>query len=65
MIDNSYCGEDDVWGFPALAMRDTIIDAGDRICQFRIMKKMDSIEFVQVEHMEDKSRGGFGSTGMN
>lgn len=63
VIDNSYCGENDVWGFPALAMRDTVIDAGDRICQFRIMKKMEPVEFTEVEHMEDESRGGFGSTG--
>lgn len=63
VVDNSYCGENDVWGFPALAMRDTVIDAGDRICQFRIVKKMEPIEFVEVEHMEDESRGGFGSTG--
>ena len=25
VIDESYCGDDDVWGFPALAMRDTTI----------------------------------------
>lgn len=65
VIDNSYCGENDIWGFPALAMRDTVIDAGDRICQFRIMKKMEPVEFVEVDHMEDADRGGFGSTGTN
>lgn len=65
VIDNSYCGENDVWKFPALAVRNTTINEGDRICQFRIMKKMDSIEFVEVEHMEDEDRGGFGSTGAN
>lgn len=63
VIDNSYSGEDDVWGFPALAMCDTVIEEGDRICQFRIMRKMEPIEFVEVERMEDESRGGFGSTG--
>lgn len=65
IIDNSYCGENDIWGFPALAVRDTVIDAGDRICQFRIVKKMEPVEFVEVAHMEDESRGGFGSTGTN
>lgn len=65
VIDNSYCGENDVWGFPALAMRDTVIDAGDRICQFRIMKKMEPVEFEEVNHMEDEDRHGFGSTGTN
>lgn len=63
VIDNSYCGENDIWGFPALAMRDTVIEEGDRICQFRIVKKMGNIAFAEVEHMEDEDRGGFGSTG--
>ena len=64
IIDSSYCGEDDIWGFPALAMRDTVIHKGDRICQFRIMKKMEPVELVEVAHMNDESRGGFGSTGV-
>ena len=63
IVDSSYCGEDDIWGFPALAMDYTTIHKGDRICQFRIMKKMEPVEFVTVDHMEDPSRGGFGSTG--
>lgn len=64
VIDNSYCGENDIWRFPALAMRDTVIEEGDRICQFRIVKKMDVVNFETVEHMEDMDRGGFGSTGV-
>ena len=64
VIDNSYCGNDDIWRYPALAMRDTVIHEGDRICQFRIMKKMDPVDFVDVDHLSDKSRGGFGSTGI-
>ena len=64
VIDNSYGGDDDVWGFPALAMRDTTIHEGDRICQFRIVKKMEPVELVEAEHLSDKSRGGFGSTGV-
>lgn len=63
VIDNSYSGEDDQWGFPALAMRDTIINKGDRICQFRINKQMEPIEIEIVEKLNDVSRGGFGSTG--
>lgn len=65
VIDNSYSGENDIWGFAALAMRDTVIEAGDRIAQFRIMKKMEPLTFVEVDHMEDTDRGGFGSTGTN
>ena len=63
IIDESYCGENDIWGFPALAMRPTTIFKGDRICQFRIVKKMPEVKFTEVEHMEDENRGGFGSTG--
>ena len=63
VIDNSYCGENDVWGFPALAMRDTVIHKGDRICQFRLQKVMEPVELVEVEHLTSPDRGGFGSTG--
>lgn len=63
VIDERYCGEDDVWKFPALAMRPTTIFKGDRICQFRIVKKMEEVTFTEVDHMTDKNRGGFGSSG--
>ena len=65
IIDESYCGETDEWRFPAYALRDTTIHKGDRICQFRIEKKQPKIEFVEVDHLTDISRGGFGSTGTN
>lgn len=63
LIDNSYCGNDDVWMFPALATRDVLIEKNSRICQFRIQKKMDDLNFITVDEMEDENRGGFGSTG--
>ena len=63
IIDESYSGENDEWRFPAYALRDTTIHKGDRICQFRIMKKQPQIQFVQVEHLNETDRGGFGSTG--
>ena len=65
IIDESYCGDGDVWKFPALAMRSTTIFKGDRICQFRIMPKMPEVVFTEVEQMNDLDRGGFGSTGGN
>ena len=65
IIDNSYCGENDIWGMPVLAMCDTHIEKGDRICQFRIVKKMDAVEIREVDHMSGADRGGFGSTGSN
>lgn len=64
IIDNAYSGEEDEWKFAAYAMKDAIIHKNDRICQFRIMQKQPEIEFETVEHLNDKSRGGFGSTGV-
>ena len=63
IIDESYCGDDDVWRFPAIAMRDTVIEKGDRIAQFRIMKKMEPVEFTVVDSLGNANRGGIGSTG--
>lgn len=63
VIDNSYSGNDDQWLFPALAMRDTVINEGDRICQFRINGKMPYVEFETVTELDEVSRGGIGSTG--
>ncbi len=63
IIDNSYCGEDDVWMMPVLATRDTVIEVNDRICQFRIEKIQPNVMLKEVESLGDKSRGGFGSTG--
>ena len=65
IIDNSYCGQNDIWGFPALAMRKTTIHEGDRICQFRIAKKQPEILFVEDNLEDNKNRGGFGRTGHN
>jgi len=64
LIDNSYCGNDDVWMFPALATRDVLIEKNSRICQFRIQKKMDDLNFIPVDEMEDENRNGFGSSGI-
>lgn len=63
VIDESYCGDNDQWHFPAFALRDTVIHKNDRICQFRIDKKQPEVAFEEVDHLEDQDRGGFGSTG--
>lgn len=65
IIDESYCGNNDQWRFPAYALRDTVIHQNDRICQFRIIEKQPQVQFVEVEHLSDTDRGGFGSTGTN
>ena len=63
IIDNSYCGDNDQWFFPAFALRDTVININDRICQFRIMEHQPKIVFEEVEALSAPDRGGFGSTG--
>ena len=64
IIDNSFRGDNDIWGFPAIALRPTTIYRGDRICQFRIVKKQPQVEFEEVESLDNDNRGGFGSTGV-
>ena len=65
VIDESYCGTNDIWRYPAYALRDTEIKKNDRICQFRIVKKQPQILFEQVNELSNKDRGGIGSTGKN
>lgn len=65
VIDSDYNGDADQWFFPALALRPTTINKGDRICQFRIVKNQPAILFHEVDLLGNKDRGGFGSTGTN
>ena len=65
IIDNSYSGDNDEWMMSVIAVRDTVIHKNDRICQFRIMKKQPKLVFQTVRHLDEVSRGGFGSTGTN
>lgn len=65
VIDESYCGDNDQWCLPVMAMRRTKIYKNDRICQFRLIKKTESIDFTRVKILDNKDRGGFGSTGVN
>lgn len=63
LIDNSYCGNDDVWMFPALATRDVLIEKNSRICQFRIQRKMEKPDLKTVYVLDSVNRGGLGSSG--
>ena len=63
VVDCSYCGDNDQWFMPALAVRDTHISLNDRICQFRIMENQPKIAFDEVASLSGTDRGGFGSTG--
>ena len=76
IIDNSYCGNTDIWKFCAVAFRDTKLTRGEAICQFRIVLSqragilaklrwlfMKKIVFKEVNSLDSSNRGGFGSTG--
>lgn len=63
IIDESYCGDDDVWMMPVYATREAIIEKGDRICQFRIIKHQPDLDIKEVESLGNDNRGGFGTSG--
>ena len=63
IIDNSYCGDNDIWMMPVYATLFTEIKKNDRICQFRIVEKQPHLEFETVDHLGNEDRGGFGITG--
>ena len=65
IIDNSYCGNDDIWKLSIYTTRETTINKYDRIAQFRIIRKQPYIVFFEVESLGSPSRGGFGSSGVN
>lgn len=78
IIDNSYCGNEDEWKFPAVTIRSTSIEKGTRICQFRVQLSQKAtvwqrikwlftsgVKLVEVENLRNENRSGFGSTGTN
>ena len=68
VVDNSYCGPNDMWKIPVLKLgagiKGPLIKKGERICQFRIIKKQPKIVFEDSTLEDEKDRGGFGSTGV-
>ncbi len=65
IVDETYCGPNDWWYMPAYALRDTVIEKNDRICQFRIQKHQPEVLFEEVSALTGEDRGGIGSTGKN
>ena len=63
IIDNSFCGDDDIWMMPVYATRDVLIPKDTRLCQFRILQNQPRLMFTEVESLGNTSRGGRGSTG--
>ncbi len=65
VVDESYCGDEDIIMMPVYATRDTSVQINDRLCQFRILRHQPEIVFEEVESLKNAARGGFGSTGKN
>ena len=76
IIDSSYSGTNDIWKFSYFSLKKGRIKKGDRICQFKIQLSQKAtlfqklqwlffgkIKFVYVDKLDNKNRGGFGSTG--
>lgn len=74
ILDESYCGNEDIWKMPVLAARNVTIPKGTPICQFRIQLSQKAtmwqklkwlfsskIELVKVDNLEGENRGGFGT----
>ena len=63
VVDESFCADNDIIHMPILAMRDTEIHINDRIGQFRLMPHQPEVHFIEVDHLDNEDRGGFGTTG--
>ena len=73
LIDESYRGDTDEWKMPVIAFKESHISKGDRLCQFEIRPSQKATlwqkflwlittgyQFVEVETLGNKARGGFG-----
>ena len=74
IIDNTYCGNNDIWKMPVLATRNTLIPKGTPIAQFKIQLSQKAtiwqklrwlfspkIELVKVDELHNEDRGGLGT----
>lgn len=77
IVDNTYNGDKDEWNYICSPMEATSIKKGDRICQFRIQLSQKAtfwqklkwflcsgVELVRVDSLNNKNRGGLGSSGV-
>lgn len=63
IIENDYCGNEDVWMLPVYALKDGEVKKGERVAQFTPMSYYPDVVFNVVDDMNTESRGGWGSTG--
>lgn len=72
VIDHLYCGDNDEWKLAVICLKPrhfidgkkcTLIHKGDKIAQFEVVPIMPKFNLKEVDHLNNKDRGGFGSTG--
>lgn len=65
VIDEDYCGDEDEIKLQMLNFTDSdiVVEKGERIGQALLIQISKASEFIEVEKMDEKSRGGFGTTG--
>ena len=64
-IDQTYCSDSDQWCAMFYAIKDGKINYNDRVCQFEIHKSiMNDFTFNEVDNLNNETRGGYGSTGV-
>jgi len=64
LIDQDYCGDNDELHFAVINHTDheIVIEKGTRLAQL-LIQKTETIELLEVDHLESSDRGGFGTTG--
>ncbi len=64
VIDSDFCGDGDEIGLAVYNFTDAVthVEKGERLAQFMILP-IDRVTITQVDKMEGKTRGGFGTTG--
>ena len=65
LIDQDYCGDDDELCFPVINFtnQEIKIEKGTRLAQL-LIEKTEVIELLEVDHLNNLNRGGFGTTGV-
>ena len=77
LIDNAYCGNDDIWHLPLYALKDTTIPKHIRIAQMEIRLSQYATRWQKIKHLfssppkfkvvdnlNNNNRKGLGSTGV-
>lgn len=63
VIDALYRGDNDIWGaeFKNETDKTVILNPGDKVCQ-AIFLELPNIKLVEVDHLDNEDRGGFGTS---